>query len=74
MLNNKDLCAVFFPRDVLDEILNLIELVSEGFFYLHVLLRKKSSAKYLSYGGRDDISFGTLLEYSRIFFLSSEID
>ena len=30
-------CAVFFPRDVLDEILNLIESVSEGFpsyFYL----------------------------------------
>ena len=24
-------CAVFFPRDVLDEILNLIESVSEGF-------------------------------------------
>ena len=31
MLNNKDLCAVFFPRDILDEILKLIELVSEGF-------------------------------------------
>ena len=27
-------CAVLFvPRDVLDEILDLIELVSEGFFY-----------------------------------------
>ena len=24
-------CAVLFPRDVLDEILNLIESVSEGF-------------------------------------------
>ena len=24
-------CAVFFPRGVLDEILNLIESVSEGF-------------------------------------------
>ena len=24
-------CAVFFPRDVLDEILDLIESVSEGF-------------------------------------------
>ena len=24
-------CAVFFPRDVLDEILNLIESVSGGF-------------------------------------------
>ena len=25
-------CAVLFPRDVLDEILNLIESVSEGFY------------------------------------------
>ena len=33
------LCAVFFPRDVLDEILNLIESVSEGFpsyFFMQV--------------------------------------
>ena len=31
-------CAVFFPRDVSDEILNLIESVSEGFptySYIH---------------------------------------
>ena len=27
-------CAVVFPRGVLDEILNLIESVSEGFFFL----------------------------------------
>ena len=25
------ICGVLFPRDVLDEILNLIESVSEGF-------------------------------------------
>ena len=34
-------CAVLFPRDVLDEILNLIESVSEGFptyFYLYNLM------------------------------------
>ena len=26
-------CAVFFPRGVLDEILNLIESISEGFLF-----------------------------------------
>ena len=33
-------CAVLFPRDVLDEILNLIESVSEGFptyFSIHLI-------------------------------------
>ena len=32
-------CAVFFPQDVSDEILNLIESVSEGFptySYIHI--------------------------------------
>ena len=38
----------FFPRDVLDEILNLIESVSEGFCYLHLVLLKypMSSIKF----------------------------
>ena len=27
------LCSLFFPRDVLDEILDLIESVSEGYYY-----------------------------------------
>ena len=30
-------CAVLFPRDVLDEIWDLIESVSEGFSYLLLL-------------------------------------
>ena len=30
-------CAVLFPRDVLDEIWDLIESVSEGFSYLLIL-------------------------------------
>ena len=46
----------FFPLGVLDEILNLIESVSEGF------------PSYFCYGGRDYMytSVRTLLEYSRI--------
>ena len=31
------LCCPFFPRDVLDEIWDLIESVSEGFFFLTTL-------------------------------------
>ena len=34
-------CAVFFPRGVLDEILNLIESVSEGFPSYFFLFRMK---------------------------------
>ena len=44
-------CAVFFPRGVLDEILNLIESVSEGFpFYSYTIslpdhLRERKSER-----------------------------
>ena len=42
-------CAVFFPRGVLDEILNLIESVSEGFYFLLFLcLHQRQIIDYIS--------------------------
>ena len=46
-------CAVLFPRGVLDEILNLIESVSEGF----------SSYSYSSmrfFGSSDDMNYSNM--------------
>ena len=37
------ICAVFFPRGVLDEILNLIKSVSGGFLACSLIVRRLSS-------------------------------
>ena len=61
-------CAVFFPRGVLDEILNLIETVSEGFpSYSIIGLRcgQRNSndwGRQLSTG--DDLSTGSISKIS----------
>ena len=39
-------CAVLFPRDVLDEILDLIESVSEGFLEMYPYTLFQFSAHY----------------------------
>ena len=61
----------FLPLDVLDEIWDVIESVSEGFLTYSVQKKKKKKKKlqqiYICYGARDDISVQTLLVYSRIF-------
>ena len=41
-------CAVFFPRGVLDEILNLIESVSEGFPSYFCTCAHFTSTKFLN--------------------------
>ena len=54
----------FFPRDVLDEILNLIESVSEDFpSYSYSLIRRSGSLLYVNLSA----SFNTLLYGKTIF-------
>ena len=65
------LCCLFFPRGVLDEILNLIESVSEGFpFYSSIVLHRyicgnstESSDVYLAREGY----ISQMIEYKKIF-------
>ena len=61
--------TLFFPLDVLDEIWDVIESVSEGFLTYSCAKKKKKKLQqiYICYGARDDISVQTLLVYSRIF-------
>ena len=68
-------CAVLFPRDVLDEILNFIESVSEGFPTYSCILCKKGSKskKNLSKNLNLNYVFNPIIEhYVRVSTARSE--